>query len=73
MQRLDGKIIHDIENVPNTQPIEIGELDSTSALLSLLCIIHRDGGQYIKKHGLKKSYQDAIKIVVNHKLERVKR
>lgn len=29
------------------------------SLINLLCYIHRDGGQYISKHGLQKAIDDA--------------
>lgn len=32
-------------------------------LLNLLAIIHRDGGHYTEKHGVKKSAADASKII----------
>lgn len=32
------------------------------SLQDILCIIHRDGGQYIEKHGLKKATEDALGI-----------
>jgi len=34
-------------------------------LLNLLAIIHRDGGDYTGKHGIEKSVNDAMQIVVN--------
>lgn len=37
------------------------------SLLNLLAYIHRDGGHYVKEHGIEVAYQDAIKIVTkNH-------
>ena len=34
----------------------------TYTLEDFLCIIHRDGGHYIEKHGLKKATEDALEI-----------
>lgn len=31
-------------------------------LENLLCIIHRDGGQYIIEHGIEKAFDDAVEI-----------
>lgn len=36
-----------------------------AGLLDLLCIIHRDGGQYISTHGIEKAIEDAKKIASN--------
>ena len=35
------------------------------ALLNLLIVIHRDGGQYTITHGLEKSAKDATEIVLS--------
>ena len=37
------------------------DVDHVKELVDLLCVIHRDGGQYIEKHGLKRSIMDAEK------------
>jgi hypothetical protein len=31
-------------------------------LLDLLCVIHRDGGQYIDEHGVDKAVEDAMQL-----------
>jgi len=31
-------------------------------LEDLLCVIHRDGGQYIAEHGIEKAFDDALEI-----------
>ena len=41
----------------------IADQQSQDDLLNLLAIIHRDGGHYTNKHGLKKSVEDAKTIV----------
>jgi hypothetical protein len=33
-----------------------------ATLENLLCIIHRDGGHYIAKHGLQKAFDDALEL-----------
>jgi hypothetical protein len=33
-----------------------------ATLENLLCIIHRDGGQYISEHGIEKAFADALEI-----------
>jgi len=33
-----------------------------ATLENLLCIIHRDGGQYISEHGIEKAFDDALEI-----------
>ena len=33
--------------------------------MNLLAIIHRDGGQYVGKHGMDKAVEDGKQIVVN--------
>lgn len=38
-----------------------------ATLENLLCIIHRDGGQYIAKHGIQKAFEDAIEIHYNQR------
>jgi hypothetical protein len=41
--------------------IPANRISSLNALLGeLLCIVHRDGGQYIAEHGVAKAQQDAI-------------
>lgn len=35
----------------------------TKQLDTLLCYIHRDGGQYLEEHGRDKAYEDAILII----------
>ena len=32
-------------------------------LIKMLCVIHRDGGHYIQKHGFQKAYDDAMEIL----------
>jgi hypothetical protein len=38
------------------------------ALYELLCLIHRDGGQYLSEHGYEKAYADAVKVLNSRKL-----
>ena len=33
-----------------------------SKLMDLLAVLHRDGGHYTQKHGLQKSWEDAMKL-----------
>lgn len=40
------------------------------ALLDLLAIIHRDGGHYTGRYGLRKSVRDAMRIVPELRVER---
>lgn len=35
-----------------------------NTLVDFLCIIHRDGGHYLDKHGMDKSIKDARKIIL---------
>jgi len=37
------------------------------ALYDLLCLIHRDNGQYLSEHGYEKAYADAVKVLNSRK------
>lgn len=39
--------------------------DIESKLLSILCLIHRDGGHYTARHGLENSFISATVAIVN--------
>jgi len=52
---VEGKLIIDL------QIDHIGGEDERN-IRDLLCIIHRDGGHYISKHGIQKAFDDALKI-----------
>ena len=43
------------------------EVDFERLLLDLLAIIHRDGGQYVGEHGIKKAVEDAKQKIVNNR------
>lgn len=36
-------------------------------LLTLLCLIHRDGGHYVDEHGLSAGLNEAIRMVIADK------
>ena len=40
----------------------VAQGDHESLLRNLLAIIHRDGGHYTERHGLVKSFQDAMAL-----------
>ena len=42
----------------------VPEIDNGKLLRELLAAIHRDGGHYTIKHGVEKSVEDAIKIIL---------
>lgn len=33
-----------------------------ATLENILCVIHRDGGNYISEHGIQKAFNDALEI-----------
>lgn len=43
------------------------QIDSSHhiGLMNLLCVIHRDGGQYIHNHGIEKAIADATERIIN--------
>lgn len=51
-----------------------GNSYDASMLRELLCVIHRDGGHYVEKHGIEKAVADAAGLVlaaVNHPIDMV--
>ena len=55
---------HRLSKINHGNPYAMSSIaaDRHRMLNELLCVIHRDGGQYIAKNGYKKSVNDAVEI-----------
>ena len=54
-----------LSSVDKIQKEDIQQHRQSDLFLSLLAIIHRDGGHYTEKHGFEKSYDDAVTKICN--------
>ena len=63
----DESIVEQIERTSTEQRKK--KQDIYEDLLNLLAVIHRDGGHYVSKYGIKKAIKDAEQIVA-HRLVR---